>query len=199
VGAQHLRVPYGLIRQLCYAGGRRLAPQVSRVRPEEPEIDAEHIPYTYSAGSAPTTTSVQVINPTSLAIVGPRSHGQDLLGNLSNEAYKFFKGSMIRESNYFQCRGCLNIEYVKERKALHMRECRALMQAIEERIKRDKVCVICNTSTTRETWRIPLCSEACIVKWRFSIPLPWITASRFVLAAEPHLLRMKCENTPTNS
>lgn len=195
MGAQHLRIPYGLIRQLCYAGGQRLAPRVNKIPPPEPDVDAEHIPYTYSATSAPTTG--HVVNATSLAIVGPRNEGRALMGNLSNESYKFFKGSMIPESNYFQCRGCLMEGYSASGKGIHMRVCRPLIQAIEERIRRDKVCVICNTGTTRETWRIPLCSEACIIKWRFTTPLPWITAKGFVLEAEPHLLRMKCESIQT--
>lgn len=206
MGTQHLRVPYGLIRQLCYAGGQRLAPRVNKVPPPEPDVDAEHIPYTYSANTAPVLSSeVQrmmgtVLQPTSLSIV--TVEGRDLLGNLSlgnlsNEAYRFFKGSMIKSSSYFMCRGCLSDESLKERRHVHMRECRPLMQAIEERIKRDKVCVVCNAGTSRETWKIPLCSEACVIKWRFSIPNMWEVARRFVLFDEPGLLRKKCESIQT--
>lgn len=198
MGAQHLRIPYGLLRQLCYAGGQRLAPRVNKVPPPEPDVDAEHIPYTFSVNST-STIGEQVISPTSLSIVGSRQESYVVQGNLKNEAYKFFKGSMIPESNYFQCRGCLIEAYTIAHRPMHMRECRPLMQAIEERIRRDKVCAICNTGTSRETWRIPLCSEACVIKWRFSVPLVWLTARLFVLNDAPHLLRLKCESIQTTS
>lgn len=197
MGAQHLRIPYGLLRQLCYAGGTRLAPLVSKVRPPELELDAEHIPWTSSATTAPSIGrgGPIVVNPTAMTVID----GQDHLGNLSNEAYKFFRGSMIPGSTMFQCRGCGMEEHLKERRLLHMRACRPLMQAIEERIKRDKVCVICNTGTSRERWQIPLCSEACVTKWRFVIPEPYLVAKRFVLASDPGLLKVRCESTQTNS
>lgn len=203
MGAQHLRVPYGLIRQLCYPGGTRLAPRITKIRPPEPDVDAEHIGYSYhpptSTGEAAPTIIRPVLsagfNPVLPANMGlglhlETSQGElSSMGNLSNEAYKFFKGSVIVNSNYFQCRGCLIEEAVKERKLVHMRDCRVLMQRIEERIKRDRVCVICNLSTSRDRWKIPLCSEACVTKWRFLIPSPWMIARRFVLAAEPSLMR----------
>lgn len=195
MGAQHLRIPYGLLRQLCYAGGTRLAPLTNKKRPPEPELDAEHIPYSYSPNSAPNLArGFTVVNPTSVVEIPA-----DVMGNLSNEAYKFFRGSPFKDSLYFQCRGCGMEECAKERRLLHMRACRGLMQAIEERIRRDKICIICNTDTSRERWQIPLCSEACVNKWRFLIPAPYEVAKRFVLAADPHLMKVRCASTQTNS
>lgn len=190
MGTQHLRVPLGLIRALCYPGGTRLPQRVSKARPSEIEGDAVTIPVVYASA----VSYVPVVMPESF-----RNPGLDVMGNLSNEAYKFFKGSAIKVSHYFQCRGCFVEAYVKEQKLQHMRECRPLMQAIEERVRRDKVCVICNLSTDKSRWQIPLCSETCISKWRFQMPVPWITARRFVLAADPSLLRFKCVSTPINS
>lgn len=196
MGSQHLRVPYGLLRQLCYSGGVRLSPRVSKVRPPEPEIEAEAIPYTYSATSN-TVTRVPMIDP-KLVVMGMGGH-VDVMGNLTNDIYKFFKGSHVVESTFFQCRGCLMMEYKQERKTVHFQLCRTLMRAIEERIKRDKVCVICNTGTSKERWAIPLCSDPCIIKWRFTIPDAWVAARRIVLATQPELLKIKCENTQINS
>lgn len=212
MGAQHLRVPYGLIRALCYPGGVRLDPRVSKVRPPEPDVEAVQIPWTSSwspsSGVAATvspsivrpeqvTSLVPVRNPTSVHIIDGKR--LDVMGNLSNELYKFFMGSHIKTSSFFTCRGCMMSEYTAVRRTVHFAMCRTLMQAIEERVRRDKVCVICNQGTHKECWRIPLCSEPCIAKWRFSIPEPWLVARRFVLAAQPQLMRIKCESTPINS
>lgn len=206
---QHVRVPYGLIRALCYPGGTRLAPRVSGVRPPEPEVMALDIPWVnpgnWTQSSRGYTPAGTVISPTTMTMVPTRpvivpDGLMDSMGNLSNEAYKFFKGSTIRASHFFQCRGCGKDEYVKERKLVHMKACRPLMQAIEDRVRRDKVCVICNQSTSKERWRIPMCSEICVTKWRFSNPDPWLVARRFVLAADPSLLRIAaCESTQPNS
>lgn len=184
MGSQHLRVPYGLIRALCYPAGIRL-PQVKFKMPEEEtEVMAvSNFTQSYTPHRAYTEASLIVMPET--AHIAPR------MGNLGNESYRFFKGSIIKSSDYYQCRGCLQESTVRAAKGLHMRDCRGLIQAMIDRIKRDKVCVICNLSSQREHWGIPLCSDTCIVKWRFFIPDAWLIARRFVLAAEPSLLRIK--------
>lgn len=206
MGAQHLRVPYGLIKALCYPAGVRLDPRVSRVRPPEPDVEAIQIPWT-SSTYQPATVSPGIVrpeqvtsivrSPTSVHVIDGKKF--DLMGNMSNELYKFFMGSHIKDSQFFTCRGCLATEHFTIRRTVHFAMCRGLMQSIEERVRRDKVCVICNSGTSKECWRIPLCSEPCIAKWRFSIPEPWLVARRFVLAAQPQLMRMRCESTPTSS
>lgn len=211
MGPQHLRVPYGLIRALCYPGGQRLAPRVSKIRPSEGEVEAANKAYSYS----PNANAVATVGPTGFVPARPQivraipvvelpasDERVDPMGNLSNEAYKFFKGSVIKSSGYFQCRGCGMEEWNKERRTSHYHFCRPLMQAIEERVRRDKVCVICNSGTSRERWRIPLCSDTCIIKWRFTQPECWLVAKRFVLAADPTLMKIKqglCVSTPSNS
>lgn len=179
----------------------RLAPRFSKVRPPEPEL-AINVESTWTSQPTPVThtiASTRVVNP----LVGPEILGPELvealMGNLKNESYRFFKGSNTKDSPYFQCRGCLSEEYMPVRKLYHMRECRPLIQEIESRVRRDKCCLICNTHTKKDKWNVPLCSESCIAKWRFALPEPWLVARRFVLAAEPKLMRKPCVFIPQNS
>lgn len=192
MGAQHLRVPYGLIRGLCYPGGVRLSPRVSRERPPEPTGDAVH----YYKPTISTSTTPRVVNPTFVPntvvhTIEQANHlqGLSIMGNLSNEAYRFFKGSSIMSSDYFQCRGCGAEEYVRARKLVHMKECRQLIEVITKLLRRDKICVVCNTQTQKERWTVPLCCEGCVNKWRFTMPGPWLDAKRLVLSQDPSLLR----------
>jgi hypothetical protein len=157
---QHLRVPKGLLRALCYPGGQRLSQRISRVKPPEPELDA---------ASNWVSSSVVPISTSSPVTVRARTD----FGNLSNESYRFFVGSKSTHTEFFQCRGCLLMEYSKERKLFHMRNCRSYIAQVIGIIRRDKVCVICNTSTDKECWTVPLCSDVCIEKYRFCIPQPW--------------------------
>lgn len=200
MGAQHLRVPYGLIRQLCYGGGTRLEPRVRKVRPPEPEelVESTWTPSTsgYVAPGIPSTPfelarKAELARNRAVEILGPELV-TEIMGNLKNESYRFFKGSSVKDSPYFQCRGCLAEEYMAVRKLYHMRECRPLIQEIESRARRDKCCLICNTHTKKDKWNVPLCSEACITKWRFAMPEPWLASRRLVLAIDPKLLRTPC-------
>lgn len=188
--SQHLRIPYGIIRQLCYPGGVRLEPRMNKARPSEPSVDASYHYITHKGYNPGSHSGIVVVNPTQVTPEHPKAV-MSLAGNLSNEAYRFFKGSPIESSDYFRCRGCEQEEQHKARKITHMKDCRLLMQTIVEFLKRDKLCVICNTQTKRERWTVPLCSEACINKWRFTIPPAWLAAKQLVLAHDSSLLRKR--------
>ena len=193
MGTQHLRIPYGFIKALCYGGGNRLAPRINRTPPPEGTTEAVPITQTWtgSGTGSYSPSGSTVISPTNVTQI---AGGRDIclgLGNLSNEMYRYFMGISTEESTFFTCRGCLIPESGREKAPRHFDNCRQLIQFIAERVRRDKVCVICNTGTQRECWKIPLCSDLCITKWRFSIPPAWTVARRFVLAAEPKLLKLR--------
>lgn len=203
MGAQHLRVPYGLIRQLCYSGGVRLEPRVNKKnRPAEPELhlNAETVWQGSFTPAAVTRTAVTKLiqpgqRPTNVIHLTAEELelaldkvNERAVGNLANESYRFFRGSRVISDPYFQCRGCLAEEYSQLKKVWHLRNCRPLMQGIEERVRRDRVCMMCNQGTKKDKWTIPLCSDSCIARWRFQMPEPWLVARRFVLAADPKLL-----------
>ncbi len=193
MGSQHLSIPRGILRQLCYPGGVRLPRIIDRTKPPEPTDDALYIYEAYKPVYVPQRPAqpARIIGPSKVETLPVIDYG-----NLSNEAYKFFIGSRVKSSTYFRCRGCGGIEDHIDRRMYHMRDCRDLMKAIEERVKRDKICVVCNTGTSHTKWLIPLCSEACITKWRFSSPDAWEAAKRLVIAQSPHLLRITCESIP---
>jgi hypothetical protein len=192
---QHLRIPYGILRQLCYGGGIRLTPRVNKTPPPEGEIEAVSSTGNWDGtrGSYTPATGVHIVSSKSATEIVSSAQPDWLnnYGNLGNEMYRYFVGSPDDKSLFFTCRGCLNQESGKADASRHFNHCRQLISAIEERIRRDKVCVICNKGTSASCWGIPLCSPFCVCKWRFSIPVQWMIARRFVLAADPKLLVFK--------
>lgn len=192
MGSQHLRIPYGYLRQLCYPGGQRLDARVNRIPPAEGDMEVVPIPISYSPSSR------SVVTDTTLEIVRPMyvgTPGFKQMGNLGNEMYRYFMGS-DEQSLFYTCRGCLIPEGSKAASTRHFDNCRRLCNAIEMRVSREQTCVICNTSTQRKCWNLYLCSDLCIIKWRFSIPNSWLIARRFVLASEPSLLKLRPSPMP---
>lgn len=176
-----------MLRALCYPGGTRL-PQLVTKHLEETELMAVFVPSVTNnyqrGGYTPATPVVMAPLRNTVTEVAdfPRAKG-----NMGNEAYRWFCGSMDSTSSAYQCRGCLTAETDLARRVPHVRECRLLMQAIAELVQRDRVCVVCNLSTGQRCWTIPLCSDMCRSKWRFQIPNSWLVARRLAISQNPRL------------
>jgi hypothetical protein len=160
---QHTRIPRGLLKAICYPGGTRL-PQLNTLPLETTEAMAVSV-------FVSPTRSLEIVPVTSVP----------MLGNLTNEAYRFFRGDRSRSSTFFQCRGCLEEEMELSAKVPHVKNCRPMMQAIVSLLERDSLCVVCNHYTYKKCWTVPLCSEACNNRFRFDIPPAWLHARNIVV------------------
>ena len=169
---QHLKIPAGLLASICYSGGRRLS-RITEYFTEEPHT-LVNVGRSFGTGPMGLVTSPLVVPPTQL-------------GNLGNEAYRFFKGFWNSQAGVCVCRGCFFSTTLQER-SLHMMSCRAIIQAVFQLLRKDGLCVVCDTKTSKECWSVPLCSEACKDTWRFSIPESYKHAHALLMQREPTLL-----------
>lgn len=164
-----VRVPNALIRRVCYPTSYRLPKMPPRLefpkKPEEKPV-VPHIPVrsTFAMrGSPPHLVDISGKSP---AVV--MDYGR---GNLPNDEYRFFIGYPAKQSTVSVCRWCTGrFETEAARKAHKESDCKRNLISLYQRLRLDKLCVVCDVKTHREYWGLPLCSDACEQEYRFAVP-----------------------------
>lgn len=165
------RVPFGILYQAIYPGGRRL-PKLPSLMPVSKETATYNYSYSPYQDRLPSHYARRIVTP-------------KVVGNLPEEAYRFFVGR--EQGELCQCRGCLMTLHGKELRTKHIRECKYLVLETLKLLHKDHRCVMCNNHTTASKWGVPLCAEECQSQWRFSIPVAFHEARRLALKANPNL------------
>ena len=178
------RVPFGLIRQLVKAGGRRLQPVESLLRDSTLEAKWTH--------------AHSVRNGSSLALVNPPTNGPVPLGpgwarrslgtapptplqsqSLPNDAYRFWIGRS-GVANFAKCRGCDQVFLQTDKRTLsaHLASgaCKVTVLTALQLLNRDKRCALCDVRTGATKWGVPLCSDNCQRAWMFFQPKAYVQA-----------------------
>lgn len=153
------RVPFGLIRQLCYPGGRRL-PEFKLIRPETNVI---------------ATRKLYTSKPVLLPAPKPSD------GSLTNDQYRLFMGKSAGSTGAV-CRGCEKELRGADEIKLHTRICKVDVLSAIKLLHRDKKCTVCHTRTLFSKWGVPLCSENCEMVWKVTMPTAFREARRLARA-----------------
>lgn len=149
-----IRLPRWLLERKMLRGGLRLDPFPKReVTRPIPIYSNAYV----SSYSPPSTLSVST--ETIYDIAGQIFAGWE---------YRFWAAALETDKVYVtECRCCNAVYMNRVNRLAHLKEsgCSKKLVAAFKLLQADKMCVICNTSTTREKWGVPLCSEGCIKTW----------------------------------
>lgn len=96
-------------------------------------------------------------------------NGKPRKGNLANEQYEFYAGSSYPASDFASCRWCgdsLYSNFMREEHFAHT-ECSQMIKKAAVLLRRDGLCVQCDTKTNKATWGVPLCGATCVARFKF--------------------------------
>jgi hypothetical protein len=113
---------------------------------------------------------------------------ETLEGNLDYNDFRYFSGSLNPGTNYARCRCCSETLFTHDTKELtkHLKEkgCAKRLVKAYTLLRKEKLCVVCDTITSKEIWGIPL-HLVCRETW-------------MALAVQPYALAAALRETTVN-
>jgi hypothetical protein len=102
-----------------------------------------------------------------------------------NWEYRFWAADVNEGSCVVcECRACGSMFGGQPGRSLHLANfgCAKKLVAAYKLLLKDRRCVICNEKTGNASWGVPLCTDACVNKWKHeeSQPAPLVAALHLV-------------------
>lgn len=97
-------------------------------------------------------------------------------GNLDTTQYRYWVGHLLTTSPFAMCRACETSVYSKTEMIAHKDDrkfwigdscCTVLLNRAYKNLLNKGNCIVCGSNTMGARWGIPMCSAACIQKWKF--------------------------------
>jgi len=82
--------------------------------------------------------------------------------------------SPLANPAYAACRACGEVHTTAKERKEHSRKwgCGRLLTEAFKLLLRDRICVVCNEPTRKQTWGMPICSEECKKEWSYVTRCP---------------------------
>lgn len=150
-------VPLALLMQLAHPFGQRLSKRVEFKKPVAPPYCPAYTPGRYRAG--PTQRNL-LQSDVAITVIS---------GNLLNTDYRYWVGSVNKESTYSCCRCCHQAYHSAETRTAHHNagDCKTIIASTQRALRLVNLCGVCGNYAQRRIWGMPLCFR-CEPGWKFT-------------------------------
>lgn len=208
-----MEVPLWLLRNTAYPQGRRLPKLIPWARPTLLSMFSSRIVCTrcnkdlktlpripFGAGVYCTSCNDDRMNGKwGMASVHVITANSSTLGNIPETEFQFWVGERLPYSMRSRCRGCLARVLTKEGRERHMDvklpkvACTVLITHASKALRKKAKCIVCNDTTIKCRWGIPLCGPKCIDTFKFDVDRMYLGLELELMNSRQELMPIKGE------